>query len=130
MKMKLWNDCTPVQQIERIDQAARVVENLPEHERRKHWDMGKWGLKTECGTVACAAGHCGLDTWFRRRGLQLNLSERNYPTGRSGMFYAEDVVSFFGDEVYGLVFTGPINTAGQAVRALKKYAKELRKAAA
>src|SRR5205823_4978616 len=42
-----------------------------------------WGRKTDeedgnppsCGTVACAVGHAGLDPWFRRRGLKMDLKQ-------------------------------------------------------
>lgn len=59
--------------IERWRNVHRVLNAMPEHERQKHWDMSIWGKQTECGTVACAAGHCGLDAWFRERGFKLDF---------------------------------------------------------
>ena len=59
--------------LDRWNNAVRVLTALTPHERRKHFDMSNWGQKTACGTVACAAGFCGLDPWFRRRGLKLNV---------------------------------------------------------
>lgn len=56
--------------IERWRQCERVLVNLSPHEREKHWDMGRWGLKTLCGTIACAAGHCAMDPWFQERGFK------------------------------------------------------------
>lgn len=70
-KMKPWTACTLPQKIERWENAERVLTSMTPHERRKHWNMSVWGIATECGTVHCAAGKCGLDPWFRRRGLKL-----------------------------------------------------------
>jgi hypothetical protein len=56
--------------IERYEQVKRVLEGLDEHARKHHWDMSIWGTKTDCGTVACAAGHCSLDPWFQERGFR------------------------------------------------------------
>lgn len=57
--------------ITRYRQLIRVLGNLPEHEATKHFDMQTWGRDTECGTVACAAGHAGLDAWFVEQGFHL-----------------------------------------------------------
>jgi len=70
-KMKEWDECTPKEKIERWVNAERVLTSLPKHERAKHWNMRHWGVETECGTVCCAAGHCGLDPWFNKRGFIL-----------------------------------------------------------
>lgn len=69
--MKHWNNCTVKEKLERWVQAERVLKGLPKHVRMKHWDMRHWGIQTDCGTVCCAAGHCGLDPWFRKHGLKL-----------------------------------------------------------
>lgn len=71
--MKNFNDCTQAQKIARWENVLRVLQALTPHQRRKHWDMSNWGVKTDCGTVACAAGHCSLDPWFRRRGFKGKL---------------------------------------------------------
>lgn len=127
MNIKDWYDITQAQRIERIDQAVRVLVNLPRHERRKHWYMGSWGEQTLCGTSACAAGHCGLDTWFRRRGLSLKFDGIGEPVGNTGRFYGGDVLRFFGEDAAECVFVnGAIRTVSDAIRALKKYAKDLR----
>src|SRR6267378_1550966 len=73
--MKHWDDITPKEQIARWEQVLRVLRGLTKHERKKHFNMGFFGQKTSCGTVACAAGHCGLDPWFRRRGFKLDFIE-------------------------------------------------------
>lgn len=72
--MKTWDMLTLQQKVVRWENVLRVLRGLSRHERKKHFDMGTWGEKTECGTVACAAGHCGLDPWFRKNGLKLNFT--------------------------------------------------------
>lgn len=70
-KIKQWDDCTRAERIERWVNVERVLKAMTPHERRKHFDMGTFGTATPCGTVACAAGQCGLDAWFIKRGLEL-----------------------------------------------------------
>lgn len=82
--------------IERWSNVERVLESMPEHERREHWNMATWGEKTDCGTVACAAGHCGLDPWFRRRGFKLTFVD--------GEAEISDVNEFFGVEGASRIF--------------------------
>lgn len=77
VKIKSWNKCSIKEKVERWMNAERVLKGLPEHVRREHWDMRHWGIQTECGTVCCAAGHCGLDPWFNRRGFVLKPIELN-----------------------------------------------------
>lgn len=48
----------------RLEQAKRVMSGLDEHTRRKHLNMNVFARETDCGTVACVAGFCGLDPWF------------------------------------------------------------------
>lgn len=55
--------------LERWKEALRVLEEMTPHERLKHLDMSIWGQRTQCGTVACLAGHCSLKPWFRDRGF-------------------------------------------------------------
>lgn len=68
---KNWEHITPAQQIERWENVERVLTDMPQHERDQHWNMSMWGDKTACGTVACAAGHCGMDPWFRAQGFKM-----------------------------------------------------------
>lgn len=98
-------DCTPEQRIERWEQCLRVLESMPEHERLNHWNMARWGIKTECGTVACAAGHCALDPWFINQGLKLEFNLNScacsecVESGISGkeLAHVEFVERFFGE---------------------------------
>lgn len=74
--MKYFASISNKEQLKRWTEALRVLENLPAHVRKKHWDMSSWGYDTPCGTVACAAGHIGLYPWFRRQGFKLTLRKR------------------------------------------------------
>lgn len=72
-KFTPFRNCPKVEQIERWENVARVLREMPAHDREHHWNMETFGELTECGTVACAAGHCGLDPWFRARGWALDF---------------------------------------------------------
>lgn len=129
-KMKIWAQATPAQRIERWQNALRVLEELTPHERIKHWSMGWWGTKTDCGTVACAAGHCGLDPWFRRRGFQMNFEPR-YWVGTSGrvqdwrvqMSSAADFFGYRGAE--RIFYNGRSRSVAQVITEVKDYLHEL-----
>lgn len=69
--IKNWLELRPDQRIERFEEAVRVMTAMKPHARARHFDMGRWGERTKCGTVACAAGHCALDPWFRKQGLTI-----------------------------------------------------------
>lgn len=93
-----WDDCSPEQQVERWRQVERVLVNLPTHERERHWDMSSFGYLTDCGTVACAAGHCGLDPWFRERGWRLDFVEHGCGYPACKVQRIGSVARFFGEE--------------------------------
>lgn len=114
---------TKKQLIERWENCLRVLKALTPHERRKHWDMSWWGEKTDCGTVACAAGHCGLDPWFRRRGFQLNFKK-----GYGGLVIDMPINpdDFFGLKYAYRVFYGS-GSVSQVIRKVERVLKELRK---
>src|SRR6266478_9843916 len=95
--MKHWSDITRKEKIARWEQVLRVLRGLTKHERKKHFNMSFFGEKTACGTVACAAGHCGLDPWFRRRGFRLDFDK--IVTWNGETVFSENVSSsedFFG----------------------------------
>lgn len=106
--------------IERWVNVERVLDAMPEHERQHHWDMSTWGKKTTCGTVACAAGTCGLDPWFRERGFKLEFDSR-------GEYEISDVEGFFGFDGSKRIFFNslqrPVETVLDEVRG---YVSELR----
>jgi hypothetical protein len=77
--------------IERWQNVPRVLDTMTEKERQSNWDMGTWGRITECGTVHCAAGRCGLDPWFRDRGFKMDFDKH-------GEAEITDVSEFFGYE--------------------------------
>jgi hypothetical protein len=142
MKMKHWDDCTQEQRIERWENAKRVLVQMPRHERTHHWDMMNWGYTTECGTIACAAGHCGLDPWFRRRGLKLLPKVTNDAFIGTGEFegFSNDgpissgglaVAAFFGPSgARNIFFNGRKRPVSQVIKEVRAYIKQLRSEAA
>ena len=99
----------------------RVLDAMPEHERQHHWDMSQWGEKTDCGTVACAAGHCGLDPWFNERGFKLVFDKH-------GESKISDVPAFFGFTGANRIFFNPEKRPVEKVLAeVREYIDELRK---
>lgn len=133
--MKNWTDCTKKERIARWENVERVLSEMTPHERRKHWNMGTWGKKTDCGTIACAAGHCGLDPWFRRREFKLNF--RMTPGGCEAencelckdeplapVAIISDVHDFFGDN--NIFFNGAHRPVSKVIKEVRAYIKELK----
>jgi hypothetical protein len=120
---KTVSQITPNDLIERWVNVARVLDTMPEHERQKHWDMATWGERNDCGTIACAAGHCGMDPWFRDKGFTLDFDEE-------GDMHITNVESFFGFEGSSRIFLDhnqrPVETVLGEVR---EFIEELRKVA-
>ena len=109
--------------IERWSNVHRVLNAMPEHERLKHWDMSTWGEATECGTVACAAGHCGLDPWFRERGFRLDVSAASVEIS--------NVTEFFGLEGSERIFmNGKLRPVETVIEEVRGYHDELQRSAA
>lgn len=123
-EMRLWIDCTPREQIERWENAERVLKGLTPHQRRKHWN--------ECGTVACAAGHCGLDPWFRCRGFRLNFRKGMAADGRPRWFEeVDDVDAFFGREGgEGIFYNWRQRPVSKVIKEVQAHIKTLREKAA
>ena len=121
--MKVWEECSLATQIERWENCIRVLQSLTPHQRRKHWDMADFGYKTECGTIACAAGHCGMDPWFRRRGLRLTPGTPE--TIHVG--YSVDVETFFGSAgSYKIFFDTEPRSVGTVIKECKRYVRSLK----
>lgn len=57
-------------EIERLKQAKRVLEDMDAHKRIKHFNMSTWLIETRCGTVGCLAGFCSIDSWFMKEGFK------------------------------------------------------------
>jgi hypothetical protein len=105
--------------IERWTNVERVLDAMPEHERQRHWNMGTWGEINDCGTIACAAGHCGLDPWFRERGFTLNFC--------GGQSEISNVESFFGLEGTSRIFHNTTQRSVETVaNEVRTYITELR----
>lgn len=123
-----WEEIPQEARVERWENVLRVLRALPEHERQKHWDMSTWGEKTECGTVACAAGHCGLDPWFRERGFELNFREsRHVPGAWIESLDSEAVEQFFGDDGTDDIFlNGDIRPVEDVISEVEDYLAELK----
>ena len=123
--MKHWDDCTAAQKVERWEQVIRVLRGLTKHQRTKHWDMSVYLEKNDCGTIGCAAGHCALDPWFRRRGYR---ADWRYSYGDIGYFMPDDVGGehFFGsgwDEIFENRTARPV---GAVIREITAHIKEIR----
>lgn len=125
-------------QIERFENLIRVMRSLTKHERRKHFDMNRWGVKTECGTVMCAAGHCMMDPWFKRRGFKAKFLWDDCGsmvpaykrlvgwTAVNQFFFGSSRLEFdaAGCDPADLVFGTP-QTVGDVIRAAKRRIKLL-----
>lgn len=125
--MKTWEDATQAEKVERWENVERVLKSLSPHERRNHWNMGNWGEKNECGTIACAAGHCGLDPYFRRRGFKLNFKFDRFDNDWITVFDDDDVFEFFGFEGAEQIFLDTTNRrVNVVIREVQKYVKYLK----
>jgi hypothetical protein len=123
---------TNQQLIERWQNVLRVLRALTPHQRKRHWDMQTYGQATDCGTVACAAGHCGLDPWFRRRGIKTTVDSRwGWDThfGRPNQRVMQ-LSEFFGEDGVDNIF---LNTdrrsVGEVIREVKAHIKALQSSA-
>lgn len=92
-KIHAWSEISQDEQIERFENAVRVMTKMKPHVRARHFDMGVWGKRTKCGTIACAAGHCALDGWFRKQGLTLKALDKDLGSLR-----------FFGNDAHNSIF--------------------------
>ncbi|MGH2613168.1 MAG: hypothetical protein ACRDFB_09015, partial [Rhabdochlamydiaceae bacterium] len=84
-----------------MEHALKVMTNMTPHQRKKHFNMSEWGKRTDCGTVACLAGHCSLDPWFRKQGFKGSFDE---VYGELDFFNIEPPI-FFGSKVYNDILT-------------------------
>lgn len=109
--------------IARWQQCERVLIDMPEHERQHHWDMSKWGYITDCGTVNCAAGKCGLDPWFRQHGFTFDFDG-------DGDSNITDVPSFFGLEGSSRIFLDTtLRPVEKVITEVQQYRAELERLA-
>lgn len=111
------NRGSPAYVLESWLQALRVLQAQDSHERDEHFEMGDWAIKTECGTVACIAGHCILDHWFQK-----NRPVRPAWTGRNKRMLAIwgcDFDTTFGPD-WWQIFYSDFKTHADAVRAVMR----------
>lgn len=129
-----WDHATNAQKIERAAKLVEVLEGLTMHEQRKHFDMGDWLYKTDCGTVGCAAGFCGLNPWFRARGFKIDLVPEVDINGNKyfNMIFGMKPDVFFGKEIQEEIFTNGtfMNDGGRkdyllVLKAAKLYLKKI-----
>lgn len=153
MALVIWEDCSLSEKLARWENAERVLVKLPKHERTRHWNMGHWGIKTDCGTVCCAAGHCGLDPWFRKRGLKLKpilfselideelsylsddekkpttiqeAEDLGVPKGQGGFEDGVDIEEFFGTESHKIFGNGDSRSVNDVIAEIRAHLKDLR----
>lgn len=110
--------------IERWEQCLRVLRDLTPHQRKKHFDMGGFIQDTACGTVGCAAGHCAMDAWFRRRGFAAKPGPHDKQWYLPADVYIAD---FFGEEGSREIFHDLTQRpVGQVIREVSKHIKYLK----
>lgn len=146
--MKTWEDCTYEEKLDRWLNAKRVLVKLPKHVRMEHWNMSHWGIVTDCGTVCCAAGHCGLDPWFRKRGFKLkpvklsdfynsdstphNLDEAEkmgLARGQGGFENDVSVEDFFGGGSHRIFGNGDSRSVNDVIGEIRDHINSLKLAA-
>jgi hypothetical protein len=123
--MKTWRTLTKAQKVERWEHVVETLRGLTPHQRKKHWDMSDWAYETECGTVACAAGHCGLNPWFRRRGFKLDITPCNCGEPDCRITDLSDVEGFFGHAGSRIFYSGE-GTVEQVLVRVREYIVELK----
>ena len=120
--------------VERWENVLRVLRALTPHQRKKHWDMQTYGEVTECGTIACAAGHCAFDPWFRRRGFSAKPVKSNLPWDflHGGTHVVEimtPVNRFFGDEgAENIFYNSTQRSVGTVIKEVQAHIKKLKAA--
>lgn len=113
----------PGTMLERWEQALRVLKGLTPHERQKHFYMGTWGEETDCGTIACLAGHCSLDPWFRERGFIGEIRRADLTL----QFQKATPEYFFGQRGHNMIFMGPYEEYLEVVEAVEEHIAYLKR---
>lgn len=106
--------------IERWEHALAVLLGMTEHERTKHFDMDSWGYVNQCGTVACLAGHCSLNPWFREHGFSSQIKNRWLE------FTESQPMPFFGKGGYQDVFLATRERYAQVVELVRGHIEYLK----
>lgn len=66
---------TAAQCLERLMQAERVMQDLPD-DRRASFDISIFAARRGGSIAGCIAGLCGLDPWFQAHGLTTTIADR------------------------------------------------------
>lgn len=114
-RVKHWFDCTLEEKVERWQQVIRVLRSLTPHQKKHHFNMESWAEKTTCGTVACAAGHAGMDRWFISQGFELKLK------GVAQIDWSVDPKDFFGPEGYWSIFLTRANSVTEVIGKIRRH---------
>lgn len=109
LRHTMWCDATPREKLQRMERVLDVLTAMTPHQVENHFYMGIWGQKTSCGTVGCAAGHCAMDPWFKRRGFTARFDDVNHMN-----FDNLSPAAFFGPELYNDVFVNSLLSLGTA----------------
>lgn len=117
-KFITWNDATDAEKVLRVEKAIETLASMTLHEQRNHFDMSDWVYKNDCGTIACAAGQCAIQPWFRRRGFVFSIRDAGFTN-----MYPN---TFFGDELYDQVFVSQKFTNLSGREAHKAVLKAIR----
>lgn len=124
--MKTWDEINTKQKIERWENVLRVLRALTPHERKAHWDMSQFSMQTSCGTIACAAGHCAFDPWFRRRGFAISLRRIDEEISTNGRWIGSVVKEFFGEHGANTIFfNGDRRPVGEVIKEVLTHIREL-----
>lgn len=102
-----WDEIPHAERVLRWERVETVLTGMSEHEIDNHFDMSAWGRKTDCGTVGCAAGQCGLDPWFKRRGFGITFKPASWG-GWQLEWEGLQPQAFFGAVGYSVVFLAQV----------------------
>jgi hypothetical protein len=130
-----WDEIPHSERVIRWERVFKTLDDMSPHAIENHFDMAFWGKRTDCGTVGCAAGQCGLDPWFKRRGFEMRFQYQNHE------FPIYDPMEFFGVDGYTDIFLGafehtlcgivrsPRQVHAAVKRAVRKYIAQLKREA-
>ena len=144
IEYKIWDELNPAEKVERWSHAVDVIAGLSEHERTYHFNMAVWGDITDCGTIGCAAGFCGMDPEFKEQGLEMEIISYHCDKKHHEVIWPKiRPFEFFGSYAYDRIFVNPeftdpdhhenrqFGTSGRATHArvlkeMQEYLEELK----
>lgn len=129
---KSWYDLNQKQRIKRWENVLRVLKGLTKKQRENNFNMGSWlQYDPKCGTVGCAAGHCGLDPYFRSLGFEMNITvvnedPDNLEWTENFSPAAYDPKAFFGSYGHNAIFLNTSAEYEEIIYLIEKYLVDLR----